>query len=130
MCACLQTSEKERLERVAMAWEDRRSEMLVIAQGFLHVLDAQGLPRTSRRFQHQPDFPPEEDAEALLGQLAFSEGTGLENQDETKDAEKELKRALEEEERRKEEARKKKEDEAKRKRDEENRKKVREGVGG
>jgi hypothetical protein len=78
----VQTIERERLEGIMKIWEDRRSEMMLIAEGFLSVLEAEGLAKPSRRFDHQPDMLPVEDGEGLVPGLTFPKGTGLENHDE------------------------------------------------
>jgi hypothetical protein len=74
----MKIAEKERLERVAMAWEDRRSEMLLISEGFLYLMDTDTLPHKAEHFDHFPDFGLEEsDMDALY----FEGGTGLNNGD-------------------------------------------------
>lgn len=67
--------EKQRLERIMMLWEDRRSEALLLAEGYLCTLEASRPAKSKNtKYCHTTDLVPNGD----LALYRYPHGTGLE----------------------------------------------------
>jgi len=124
-------AEKERLNRVAMLWEDRRGSLMKRAIAYLNSLDDlnESINPRRRSYAHFPKFYAEALKEDGEGEWEkFDAGTGIDNTDELDDERLEEELRAREEAKRREELRRTKAEEAKKKAEEDARRREEEAL--